>query len=299
MMRSILKRSTTAALVLGLTAALVSCGGTTPKPAATSVVVPETATVEVGKTTTLTATVAPSTVAQTVTWASDKPAVAEVDQNGVVTGKTAGTALVTACSTVTPTICASSTVTVSNPVVLTTASINFGTKDVTATGYTLDTGAAFVDGKGGWITEAAVAAKTHDPIDMTSATRLRSVTDKTNVVQGLKPEQYGMIMMDCGDVPSGNTCVTGTNKGPAAWEYPVVNGKYTVVVSVGDADKRNTNSSHVVNVEGQPVVKATTLAAGAFATATATVEVTDGYLTMDSVGGKNTKVNYITITPAQ
>lgn len=295
-MRSILKRSTTAALVLGLTVGMVSCGGTTPKPAATSVTVTEAASVEVGKTTTLTAVVNPSTVAQTVTWTSDKPAVAEVDQGGVVTGVTSGTATVTACSTVTPTICASSTVTVTNPVVLTTASINFGTKDATATGYTLDTGAAFVDGKGGWITEAAVAAKTHDPINMTTAGRVRLTTDKTNVVPGLKPEQYGLILMDCATCTS---TTNPTNKGPAAWEYPVVNGTYNVTVSVGDADKRNFDSTHVINVEGTEVIPASKLGSGEFKTGTATVTVSDGYLTMDSVGGTNTKVNYITITPAQ
>lgn len=57
---------------------------------------PTTATVEVGKTTTLTATVAPADATnKTVTYVSSDDAIAKVDAGGVVTGVTAGTADIT------------------------------------------------------------------------------------------------------------------------------------------------------------------------------------------------------------
>ena len=61
--------------------------------AAKVTVSPSTATVVEGKTTQLTATVNPQ---QDVTWSSDNELVAKVDQNGIVSGVGAGTAIVTA-----------------------------------------------------------------------------------------------------------------------------------------------------------------------------------------------------------
>lgn len=58
---------------------------------------PTTAEVEAGKTVALTATVTPDTATdKTVTWTSDEPEVATVDENGTVTGVAAGTATITA-----------------------------------------------------------------------------------------------------------------------------------------------------------------------------------------------------------
>ncbi|MBQ3330704.1 MAG: Ig-like domain-containing protein, partial [Ruminococcus sp.] len=60
---------------------------------------PSTATVEVGKTVALTATVSPSNATdKTVTWSSANSAVASVSSSGVVTGKSAGTVKITAAS---------------------------------------------------------------------------------------------------------------------------------------------------------------------------------------------------------
>lgn len=57
---------------------------------------PATATDEVGKTTTLTATVAPADATnKAVTYVSSDDAIAKVDAGGVVTGVTAGTADIT------------------------------------------------------------------------------------------------------------------------------------------------------------------------------------------------------------
>lgn len=57
---------------------------------------PATANVEVGKTTTLAATVAPADATnKAVTYASSNDAISTVDSNGVVTGVQAGTADIT------------------------------------------------------------------------------------------------------------------------------------------------------------------------------------------------------------
>ncbi|MGS3403952.1 Ig-like domain-containing protein [Citrobacter amalonaticus] len=59
-------------------------------------VTPETASVNVGDTTSLTATQAPVDATDTVTWESSDPEVATVSASGVVTGVAAGTATITA-----------------------------------------------------------------------------------------------------------------------------------------------------------------------------------------------------------
>lgn len=63
-------------------------------------VTPSTASVNVGDTTTLTATLSPSGATGTITWASSDDSVATVSSSGVVTGVAAGTATITAtCDT--------------------------------------------------------------------------------------------------------------------------------------------------------------------------------------------------------
>lgn len=59
-------------------------------------VTPSTATVTVEETTTLTASVRPAGATATITWSSNDDSVATVDANGVVTGVSAGTAIITA-----------------------------------------------------------------------------------------------------------------------------------------------------------------------------------------------------------
>ena len=79
-----------------------------------------------------------------------------------------------------------------------------------------------------------------------------------------------------------------------AWEMSVPNGNYEVKVSVGDASYFD--SVHDINVEGQSLIKDLSLTNdNKFASATETVEVTDERLTVDAIGGENTKINYIDI----
>jgi hypothetical protein len=87
-------------------------------------------------------------------------------------------------------------------------------------------------------------------------------------------------------------------KAPGSWEVQVPNGTYTVTVAVGD-DGGALDSTHRITVE-------TTVAISGFvptatekhATATRTVSVADGRLTLSAAGGTNTKVNYVDVVPA-
>lgn len=83
-------------------------------------------TLLLGGTTTLTATVLPTTAVQkTLTWTSSNPAVASVDATGVVTALSVGTATITATSTDGTHIFSSCTVTV-NPIVASGLSLSQG-----------------------------------------------------------------------------------------------------------------------------------------------------------------------------
>ncbi len=91
-----------AALLL-LLPALITCdgGSTEPVPVATVEVAPRIGTVEIGQSLQLTATpknASGSALYRTVTWESSDVAVVTVDENGLVTGVSRGTATITATS---------------------------------------------------------------------------------------------------------------------------------------------------------------------------------------------------------
>lgn len=88
-----------------------------------------------------------------------------------------------------------------------------------------------------------------------------------------------------------------TNAATGAWEFAVPDGAYTVSVSVGDA--KAIDSSHSINIEGQSaLVNFVPTASKKYASATKTVNVSDGRVTIDANGGTNTKINYVTIRTA-
>ncbi len=74
---------------------------------------PVTAVIQIGETTKLTATIAPNTVTEKITWKSSNTDVAKVDRNGLVTGVGKGKAIITAQNPA-GTIKATCTVTVGN-----------------------------------------------------------------------------------------------------------------------------------------------------------------------------------------
>ena len=108
-----MKRIAPIVFALLVAAVLAACGAPTPPVVVTGVVVsPDAATIEVGETVSLSATVQPAGVSQAVTWASGSPSVAAVDSSGVVTGVSAGTAVITATSVADSAQSGSATVTV-------------------------------------------------------------------------------------------------------------------------------------------------------------------------------------------
>jgi hypothetical protein len=79
------------------------------------------------------------------------------------------------------------------------------------------------------------------------------------------------------------------------WEVAVPNGTYNVLVSVGDPSNA---SSFTINVEGVSYWKAAALAANHFLSATKSVTVTDGRLTIDEGAAAEmaTRIDYVEIS---
>ncbi|GGL95159.1 hypothetical protein GCM10011594_13590 [Nakamurella endophytica] len=167
------------------------------------------------------------------------------------------------------------------------------------TGYTKDTGAAYTAARGfGWIRQDSLGDATRTPLDLSANTRLRTRT-------GIDARQNNMIHMQYGDIVP--TPTTNGNLTPGAWEYGLPNGRYKVTVSVGDqpgAAKTGCaapcyDSQHSVRAEGVTAIdRFQATATTEYRTATVTVDVTDGKLTVDALGGTNTKLNYVEIASA-
>jgi len=82
-----------------------------------------------------------------------------------------------------------------------------------------------------------------------------------------------------------------------AWEYAVPKGSYRVTVAAGDL--AFVDSLHRVNVEGTNAVPGFRPTAGdKVRTKTVTVQVDDGRLTIDPIGGTNTKLLYVELEGA-
>lgn len=128
-----------------------------------------------------------------------------------------------------------------------------------------------------------VRAGTSTALDLTLNARLRGAA------AGTDPRLAGLMHMNA-------TASTTTTSTPGSWELAVPNGTYAVTVSVGDASF--VNSTHRVAVEGRVAVAGfapTSTSPSRFASATVTVPVADGRLTLDPTGGSNTKINYVDV----
>jgi hypothetical protein len=161
-------------------------------------------------------------------------------------------------------------------------------------GYTKDTGAAYSDARGyGWVRQDSVdggSNETRIPLDISPNGRDRN----------LNPDQRLNTLTHM-QFPPTSTNATAV-KTPAAWEYKLPNGAYEVTVAVGEPQAGQDPESHVINVEGTRIVDGF-VPSGANGSATrhttgkAVVNVSDGELTMDAIGGTNTKPNYVEISP--
>lgn len=157
----------------------------------------------------------------------------------------------------------------------------------TPLGYLKDIGAGYSASAGrGWVTEASLATATHVALDLRPNARDRARP-------GIDPRQNTCLYMQ---YPAAGT-EAGTVKTAGAFEYAVPNGTYKVVVSVGDQPPYA--SRHVIRVEGA-VVNAgfTGTAAREFKVDSGTVTVTDGRVTVDAMGGTDTRINYLHIAAA-
>src|SRR5215217_2011490 len=107
------------------------------------------------------------------------------------------------------------------------------------TGYIADSGAPYSDSTGsGWVTQASLGSATHAPVDIRPNTRDRNVNSD---------QRYDTFIHM-------QYAATGTGVStPAAWEYSLPNGTYTVSVAVGDAGDYF-DSTHRINVEGTTFV---------------------------------------------
>jgi hypothetical protein len=162
---------------------------------------------------------------------------------------------------------------------------------VPAGGFAKDAGAPYSDTRSyGWVRQDSLSSPTHTPLNLTPNTRDR---DSSNTDQYDQSLDTFIFMQFPGSDP---TLV----KTPGAFEMALPCGIYKVTVSVGDSLYSSSYpyawnvSTHRINVEGQTVISGfqptnTTK----FRSATVTVPVCDGRLTVDAIGGTNTKLNYV------
>ena len=164
--------------------------------------------------------------------------------------------------------------------------VNFGLENTEGVpeDYLIDFGEAYDETRGyGWITQDSVDSGDSVPLDITGNTRSRNVLDD-KIFDSLIHLQYP----ESSEVPN-------VERTPAAWEYEIPDGQYEVRVGVGD--RLFTDSVHAINIEGVEAISDFVPSPGAlFTTAREIVEVTDGRLTIDAIGGENTKLNFVEIS---
>jgi glucose/arabinose dehydrogenase len=172
---------------------------------------------------------------------------------------------------------------------LTNLKVNFqDSLTVTPTGYLRDFGQAFgartSANQGTGNTYGWLRRDDHTPVDLTKNGRRR--TSQSDLLLAT------FIHMQANNVPGSSvTPIEGI------WEAAVTNGNYDVTVSVGDNDY--INSTHTLKVEGVNAISGfVPTSTVKFKTATVTVSVSDGFLTLDAIGGNNTKINYVNIQPS-
>jgi glucose/arabinose dehydrogenase len=142
-------------------------------------------------------------------------------------------------------------------------------------GYTKDSGLGFDATRGfGWVRQDSLSNATRTPINIAAYARDRNTS-------GVEQRLDTLLHMQYPGAPA------------AAWEYALANGTYSVTVSAGD---QATDSQHRIRVEGVEAIRPfAPNSINKYELGTVTVNVTDGKLTVDALGGTNTKINYIEI----
>jgi hypothetical protein len=222
-----------------------------------------------------------------VIWTSSDPAVASVDSTGLLTASAPGAVTVRATSTFDASRSGAASVTVNALSTLPPGGVRIDFQPAgapTEPGYVADTGAAYSDALGrGWIREDSVGGSPV-PLDISPNARNRNLS-------GIDPRLNTFMHMQ---FPA-NVANAAAVRTPAAWEYALPSGVYSVTVGVGDAS--NTfDSNHQINVEGTLVLPGfLPTSPRKFSAVTLPVNVTDGRLTIDARGGTNTKLTYVVI----
>ena len=158
--------------------------------------------------------------------------------------------------------------------------INFSDAETPApSGWLRDTGAAY--GPNGNLTYGWVVPNTSTGIDLSAFGRNRPPE--------YDPDVWRESLMHL-DHP-------GTNSPDGAWEIALPDGSYRVSVQVGDANEEGSpGTRHVIQAEGNTLIDFN-MPEGGFGVrnAVATVEVSDGRLTLDGLMGTNTKIHFVVI----
>ncbi|MEM9527591.1 MAG: malectin domain-containing carbohydrate-binding protein, partial [Bacteroidota bacterium] len=165
--------------------------------------------------------------------------------------------------------------------------INFSNEATPApVDYSKDFGEAY--GNRGTYDFGWVIPGTNTPLSIVGNGRNRTPTPDVDVLtETLMHMQY--------DDVAGNNGV----QEEGAWEIGLPNGDYEVTVAVGDASGESFGgTNHVINAEGTNILSEVAVqGVSNFFTATQIVTVNDGRLTLDAVGGVNSKILYVNITP--
>ncbi|SDL32502.1 Putative Ig domain-containing protein [Catalinimonas alkaloidigena] len=172
--------------------------------------------------------------------------------------------------------------------------INFSDQaTATPNGWLKDYGQAYGD-RGNGLTYGWLTLNGQTGLNLTTNARNRNKS-------GVDVWKNTLIHMQYGDIDNG----TGTsgNKTEGIWEMALPNGTYAVSVMVGDPNAEvSNNPRHTINVENVTAINRYIPTGGdgsatLHKSASVTVSVNDGRLTLTAVGGFNTKINSVTITP--
>ena len=173
----------------------------------------------------------------------------------------------------------------------TTVKVNFqDTATTPPAGYVRDSGEPYGprggSNQGTGLSYGWVVPGSHTPLDLSTNGRNRNLAPTTAGVADVRLATL-LQMQYSGSLG---------NPAPGSWEIAIPDGSYLVTVTAGDPSY--IDSTHTIDVEGQAFIsgfKPTT--AQTSLTVTRAVSVTGGVLTIDSLGGKNTKLQYVDISP--